>query len=119
VPENLTVTPAVRQQLIAAYESGRQLPANGVTETRPGSVYYALDPATGMHWAVANFDPSPTLSLRQSVSFQDGGSIGVFREAGASWRLLGVGGEPADCSHYIPLNVRSVWHWAPTQGCGG
>jgi hypothetical protein len=118
-PQNLTVTPAVRQQLIAAYESAHQLGAGGVKDTRPGSVYYALDPSTGVHWAVANFDPGSTLSLQQSVGFQDGGSIGAFREAPhANWQLLGAGGAPADCTHYIPLNVRTIWDWPSGASCG-
>ena len=72
-PQNLPVTAAVRQQLIAAYEAGKGLPSDGVTGTSPGSVYYALDPATGVHWAFANFEASSTLTTQQYVSLQDGG----------------------------------------------
>jgi hypothetical protein len=119
-PQNLMVTPEVRQELIAAYETVRQLGPDGVTGTRPDSVYYAFDPATGIHWAVANFSPGPTLTEQQSVSFQDGGSIGVFSQAANSgWQLLGGGGAPPDCTSYLPATVRSVWNWPYGASCGG
>jgi hypothetical protein len=118
-PENLVVPPAVRQQLIATYETTRNLSANAVSGTRPGSVFYALDPSTGVHWAVANFSPSSEASEREMVSFQDGGSIGSFREEpSGTWILLGAAGAPPDCTHYIPLPVRSVWKWPSGPGCG-
>jgi hypothetical protein len=118
-PQNLTVTAAVRQELIDTYETTRQLDPDSVTGTRPDSVYYAFDPSTGVHWAVANFNPSTTLSERQSVSFQDGGSIGVFRQAAnAGWQLLGGGGAPPDCTSYLPAKVRSVWNWPAGPSCG-
>jgi hypothetical protein len=118
-PQNLTVTTAVRQQLITVYETSRKLGPNGVKGTRPNSVFYALDPATGIHWAVANFDPSTTLSLQQSVSFQDGGSIGVFRQApNAGWVLLGGAGAPPDCTGYLPADIRAVWNWPAGPSCG-
>jgi hypothetical protein len=118
-PQNLTVTSAVRQELIDSYETTRQLGSDAVTGTRPNSVYYAFDPRTGIHWAVANFNPSATLSEQQSVSFQDGGSIGVFRQAPhAAWQLLGGGGAPPDCTGYLPAAVRSVWNWPSGASCG-
>jgi hypothetical protein len=118
-PRNLTVTATVRQQLITAYETGKKLPSNGVTGTRPGSVYYALDPATGIHWAYANFDPSRTLTLQQSVSFQDGGSTGEFRQApNSGWQFLGSVGQPSHCPGLVPANVRRVWALPSGSSCG-
>jgi low affinity Fe/Cu permease len=120
-PQNLTVSAEVRQQLIAAYETGKGLPSNGVKRTRPDSVYYALDPVTGIHWAFANFDPSSTLTPQQEVSFQDGGSTGMFREPpNAGWQFLGSVGAPrsTSCGGPIPASVLRIWNYPFGGSCG-
>jgi hypothetical protein len=58
-----------------------------------GHALYDLDPATGIHWAVASFDP--TDAARQtsaSVGFQDGGSQAVFMQPpGQPWQVESIG----------------------------
>jgi hypothetical protein len=118
-PVNLPVNSTVRQQLISTYEAARQLGANGVSEARPGSVFYAEDPTNGNHWAIAIFNPGKALTTRQSASFQDGGNTGAFvQPVGGSWRLISTAGAPPDCTPYIPLSVRNVWAWPAGPGCG-
>ena len=118
-PENLVVTNSVRRQLISSYEMAVRLQADVVAGTRPGSVYYAYDPSTRDHWAVATFDPAQSLTERAAASFQDGGDVGIFLEKPAqAWRLVSQGGAPLDCTPYVPLDIRQVWDWPLGRGCG-
>ena len=59
---NLAVNREVRNELTAAYADYRGISPADVAGTRPGSVYYAYDPATYTYWAQADFAPSSTAS---------------------------------------------------------
>lgn len=77
----------------------------------PGSVYYAYDPATDTYWALADFAPSSTASLNVQVGFQDGGSYGMYRKAGAgSWQVQQPGFPPI-CGEakFFPQAVLMAW----------
>jgi hypothetical protein len=120
---NLVVSRDVRNELTAAYVGYRAIAPSDVAGTRPGSVYYAYDPATDTYWALANFLPSSTASSRVLAGFQDGASIGLFTRAGTgSWRVH-LGGEPVVCTEvrFFPHPVLTAWS-LPTEtagsGCG-
>jgi len=117
---NLTVTDAVRQQLVAALAATIDVPPSEYTGFSPGLTYYALDKATGIHWAAAKPVPAPSTDpnspTRAQVSSQDEGSYDVFSQpAGGSWTVYATGnaGQGASCGVTIPPQVLRVWGWAP------
>jgi hypothetical protein len=109
----------VRGELTAAYAGYRGISLSDVAGTRPGSVYYAYDPATYTYWAQANFLPSGTASSKVLVAFQDGALIGLFTRI---WHVQ-LGGEPVVCTQvkFFPPAVLVAWS-VPTDtagfGCG-
>jgi hypothetical protein len=108
---NLAVSRDVRNELTAAYADYRGISLSNVAGTRPGSVYYAYDPATYTYWAQANFLPSSTASFKVLVAFQDGASIGLFTRIGnGSWQVQ-LGGEPVVCAEvrFFPQEVLVAW----------
>ena len=116
---NLVVSPDVRGELTAAYAGYRGISLSDVAGTRPGSVYYAYDPATHTYWAQANFLPSGTASPKVLVAFQDGASIGLFSRIGnGSWQVQ-LGGEPVVCTEvkFFPPAVLMAWS-VPTDTAG-
>jgi hypothetical protein len=91
--QNLVITSAERSELTAAFLAPKGIPPSEVAGggPMPGSVYYAYDPATATYWAAAVFTPIKGLSLGALEAFDNGGSIGMFRKAGAgSWQLQTV-----------------------------
>jgi hypothetical protein len=120
---NLPVSRDVRNELALAYVNFRGITLSDVAGTRPGSVYYAYDPATDTYWAEANFLPSRTASLKVLVGFQDGASIGLFVRAARSGWQVQLGGEPVVCAEvpFFPPAVLMAWS-LPTAtaafGCG-
>ena len=108
---NLSVGRAVRNELTAAYADFRGISLSDVAGTRPGSVYYAYDPATDTYWAEANFSPSRTASFKVLVGFQDGASIGLFTRAARSGWQVQLGGEPVVCTEvvFFPPTVLMAW----------
>jgi len=121
---DLTVNRDVRNELTAAYADYRGISPSDVAGTRPGSVYYAYDPATHTYWAQADFAPSRTASVKVLADFQDGASIGFFtRIANGSWQVQ-LGGAPVVCTEvwFFPQAVLIAWSLpADTAGlgCGG
>lgn len=121
---NLAVNRDVRNELTAAYTEYRGISPSDVAGTRPGSVYYAYDPATRTYWAQADFAPSSTASVKVLVGFQDGASIGFFTRIGnGSWQVQ-PGGAPVFCTEvrFFPQAVLIAWSLpADTAGlgCGG
>ena len=117
----LAVSPAVRNELTAAFADYKGISPSDIAEIEPGSVYYAYDPATGTYWALADFLPSLTAPSRVLVGFQDGASIGLFtRIANGSWQVQ-MGGEPAVCTEvaFFPPAVLTAWSLpADTAGFG-
>ena len=118
-PQNLAVTNDIRAQLLAAGAAANQLPVSDYTGLRPGETYYALDPATGIHWAGAALDPSPS-SYQAQVAAQDDGSYFLFEKApGGSWvaHQDGLGGiHPSTCPLPLPAAILVLWHW-PAGTC--
>jgi hypothetical protein len=116
-PANLVADATVRRELHAAFIAFRgnaantpgfaAIPPSAVAGITPGTLYYALDPATGIYWAVATF--SATAAARQTVAFvgfQDGGSQAVFtRPSGGSWRVESAG----PCMTRLPVDVAAAW----------
>jgi hypothetical protein len=121
---DLAVSRDVRNELTAAYADYRGISPSDVAGTRPGSVYYAYDPATHTYWAQADFAPSSTASVKVLVGFQDGASIGFFTRIGnGSWQVQS-GGAPVVCTEvrFFPQAVLIAWSLpADTAGfgCGG
>jgi hypothetical protein len=108
---NLAVNREARNELTAAYADYRGISPADVAGTRPGSVYYAYDPATYTYWAQADFAPSSTASFKVLVGFQDGASIGLFtRIANGRWQVR-LGGEPVVCAEvrFFPQAVLTAW----------
>jgi hypothetical protein len=122
--EDLAVSGQVRDELTAAYVEYRGISPADIAGTRPGSVYYAFDPATGTYWAQADFAPSSTASAKVLVSFQDGASIGFFTRTGnGSWQVR-LGGAPPVCAEalFFPPAVLRAWSLpadTAALGCGG
>ena len=108
---NLVISSAVRSELTAAYVAYRRISPSDVAGTRPGSVHYAYDPATDTYWALANFAPSGTASLRVLVGFQDGVSWGFFTKAGSGPWKAQTGGEPVVCLEvrFFPRAALTAW----------
>ncbi|MFZ0216017.1 MAG: PKD domain-containing protein, partial [Candidatus Dormiibacterota bacterium] len=103
--------------LTAAYAGARGLPTSAVGAIRTGSLRLASE-AGGAQWAMAAFVPSSSATSGQRLGFQDGGSTGIFeRTAGASWHLVGLGGEPFPCPGRLPAAVQSAWGLATPPGC--
>lgn len=113
-PQNLTVTPAVRGELLKAGAATHHLPAKDFTGLVPDRTYYAYDPATATYWAGAGLVPSPS-SQDAQISVQDDGSYLLFRRHGTgSWSgynvgLAGIAG--ATCPVKPPRTIAALWHW--------
>jgi hypothetical protein len=116
--QNLQVTNDIRAQLLAAGAAAHGLAASDYLGLRPGETYYAVD-ATGVHWAGAGLEPSPS-SLPAQVASQDDGAYLLFEQpVGEAWRvfdvgLAGVGGTPS-CPIAVPAAVLALWGWPPAH----
>ncbi len=113
---NLTVTDALRKELVAAAAADKGLTPADFTGMTPGGTYYAHDNQTNVDWAAGSVVPSRS-SERAMVSSQDDGAYQLFsRSPGGAWRVYedgmgGVAGTP--CPVQIPAAVLAVWGWAP------
>jgi len=117
--ENLVVTSADREALTAAFVYYKNVPAQQIAGTEPGTVYYAFVPSTGDYWALAQFLPSTTASLQTDVSLQDGGSMGIFtKPAGAGWEMVEAGVIPfCPTQTAIPPAVQALWGLRDVPAC--
>jgi hypothetical protein len=116
-PVNLVADAAVRHDLLAAFTAFRSNAANtpgyaaispsAVAGITPGTLYYALDPATGTYWAAASFSATAAASQTLAfVGFQDGGSQAVFMQSpGEPWEVKSVG----PCLAGLPAAVAATW----------
>jgi hypothetical protein len=112
--QNLTVTNALRAELVAAGAAHNSLPVSDYTGLRHGVTYYAFDPATSTYWAGASLVPSSASTPAQVSSQDDGGYLLFTRPAGGSWTvysvgMAGIGGSP--CPVKVPASVLAVWGW--------
>ena len=115
-PASLVADAAIRHQLRTAFIAFRRdaantpgfaaIPPSAVGGISPGTLFYVLDPATGIHWAVASFDP--TDAARQTsaaVGFQDGGSEAVFIQPPSQpWQVESIG----QCLKGLPVVVAAA-----------
>ena len=112
---NLSVSDALRAQLLAAGAALHQLPVKDYTGLAKGETYYAYDPSTKTYWAGAGLVASPT-SMKAQVGNQDDGAYLDFeKQSGGSWKAYDAG--PPGSSNYtcavtIPAGVVSAWGWA-------
>jgi hypothetical protein len=115
----LVITNTVREALVAAFVSFKNVPAEQIAGTRPGTTYYAFVPSTGTYWALASFLPTSSASLQTDVSLQDGGSMGIFDEqSGEGWKMLAQGVEPFCPSRTaIPSVVLTLWGLSDVPAC--
>ena len=114
--QNLVVTNAIRSQLLAAGAALHQLPVSDYTGLVKGTTYYALDPATGDHWAGAALIPSKS-SQKAQIGNQDDGAYLVYRRTGSgpwkAWDAGIPGNSNFACAVTPPASVLKVWNWAP------
>ncbi len=121
--QNLTVTNAIRSQLVAAGAALNNVPVSEYSGLAPGLTYYALDRATGTYWAAARLVPAPSSDpskpTQAQIDAQDEGSYTLFTRApGASWKAYPDGntGPGTPCPVTVPADVVKVWGW-PTGSC--
>jgi hypothetical protein len=121
--QNLVISSAGKSDLTTAFVAFKGISLSDIAGGGPtaGSVYYAYDPSTDTYWALADFATSSTASMQVQVNFQDGGSIGMFRRAGAAgaWHVQ-LGGIPEWCSEstFFPLPVLAAWSIPTTKPAG-
>lgn len=113
--ENLQVTPAVRQSLLAAGAAADQLPVTDFVGLRAGTTYYAFDPATDLYYAAAALEASSTSTSAQ-VATQDDGAYNLFTRTSptAAWKVYNDGlgaAQDSICPIALPGAVLAVWNW--------
>jgi hypothetical protein len=119
---NLLISSAALSELTEAFVAYKGIPLSDVSGAGPvpGSVYYAYDAATDIHWALAHFEPSSKAPLNVQVSFQDGAAEAMFRKAGAgSWEVQAAS-EPDICAYlkFFPLAVLMAWSMSTSPPAG-
>lgn len=76
----------------------------------PGGLLVADDPKHTVRWALASFQLAIPASYAAEVSFQDGGSYGIFQQRpGKPWVLSRLGTIPL-CPSVVPKAVAHAWH---------
>ena len=117
--QNVTVTQAVRQELIAAGATYNHVTPADYTGLAQGRTFLAYDPSTQTSWAGAQLVPSPS-STQAQVAAQDDGSYLLFsKSAGGTWKVIAltgmsdIGGSPHCPSGGPPPGVVAVWGWTP------
>jgi len=94
--------------LVAAVKN---IPPSDIASSRPGSTYYAYDPATGTYWAMSTYTPASGVPLNVQVSFQDGGATGLFKKTSSGTWQATTGGLPNICAElkFFPKAVLAAW----------
>jgi hypothetical protein len=73
---------------------------------RADIAYNAVD---HREWALANFKLVLPASMKAEISFQDGGSYGIFNKIGAGkWFMIGEPGIPL-CAKEFPSVIARLW----------
>jgi hypothetical protein len=106
--ENLTATPSLKRQLVAAFAVGWHLRVSEVAGTAPGSVYYSFDKTTRTYWAEGSFVPAKG---DPPAMMQDAGAFGVFsRTTGGAWKFVGSS-LPIACEELsvVPTAILALW----------
>jgi len=69
----------------------------------------AYDAVDHREWALADFNLVYPASMKAEISFQDGGSFGVFNRIGSgTWYMIGHPGIPL-CAKDFPAVVAHLW----------
>ena len=69
----------------------------------------AYDAVDHREWAFANFNLVLPASMKAEISFQDGGSYGIFNRVGSGrWFMIGEPGIPL-CAKKFPAVVARLW----------
>jgi hypothetical protein len=69
----------------------------------------AYDATDHREWAFANFNLVLPASMKAEISFQDGGSYGIFNRVGSgAWFMIGEPGIPL-CAKEFPAVVARLW----------
>jgi len=88
-----------------------------VRPSDPLAPLVAYDASDHRYWALANFALVLPASYKAEVSFQDGGSYGVYvRTVSGHWRMKGYAGVPL-CPSIVPPVVAHLWHLVHYGGC--
>ena len=121
--KNLTISDAVRTQLIAAVAAQNGFAPSEYSGLRQGLTYYAIDTTTEISWAGAQMVPAPSPNPNQptqaQVSSQDEGSYYIFEEPrGGTWKVYATGGTPqlGACGVTVPPAILQAWGW-PSGTC--
>lgn len=117
---SLAVTAPVKQSLIKSWlatnPGGLGMRSADVGSTVPGEVFYAVQPATQVFWAVAAFQPSAAVLAEKSTAagqydlaqFQNTEYIFNWK-SGPYWNELGYV-STGDCpGEYVPTSVLAAW----------
>jgi hypothetical protein len=109
--QNLVLSTAVRSELGAEFAAVADIPPSYVLGAKPGSIYYAYEPATDTYWAMATFEESATALKNDPAGFQDGGNVGLFWRVGTGAWHGGLGGIPLTCAElrFFPKGVLAAW----------
>jgi hypothetical protein len=109
---SLSATPALRSALRDAYVAARPgVRLSEVEGPRHGTLYYAFDPATRTHWAIAWFDPSSHAREQTAAKFQFGMGAAVFkRQASGEWHATVHVRANLPCPGEVPAAVLRAWH---------
>ena len=80
-----------------------------VLEHGPRAPLLAFDALDKRVWAIASFNLVLPASYKASVSFQDGGNMGIFyRVGGGKWIMTGSPGFPL-CAKDVNQTVAQLW----------
>lgn len=86
--------------------------------TKPVGPLIAYDEGDDRYWALANFNLVLPASYEAEVSFQDGGSAGIFYQVpGRHWVMTGHPGLPV-CPAEFPALVSGLWGLIKYGACG-
>ncbi|GEM_PF-6323510 len=112
VPAPPGLGPALRQAWVAADPGRAGLALAQVRSTAPGSVYVALQPASGTYWAIARFLAAVPVHGAQLAQFAQ---VAAFeRPPGHPWAYLGSSAGP--CGAKIPMPVLNAWGLCQSPG---
>lgn len=80
-----------------------------ISPNGPNKPLIAYDAVDHRSWALASFTLVAPASYKAEVSFQDGGSMGIFNQVGSGqWFMTGSPGFPL-CAKDVPSVVAHLW----------
>ena len=120
VSHTITATPANMAELDAAFlkfkiankemlKTDRITWGQVISPSGPNKPVIAYDAVDHRDWAIASFNLVLPASYKAEVSFQDGGSMGIFNKVGSGkWFMTGSPGFPL-CAKDVPSVVAHLW----------